>query len=78
MNSREEQVKAVLASLQPAMEADGGGVELVEVDGDNVVVRFIGTCLACPSIGMTFKHGVVKALAENLNWIKDVSMVSNW
>jgi Fe-S cluster biogenesis protein NfuA len=72
MNDKELEVKEVLKTLQPAMEADGGGVELVSVIDDVVTVRFKGACLLCPSIGMTMKFGVAKTLQEKLPWVTNV------
>jgi Fe-S cluster biogenesis protein NfuA len=72
MITRELEVKQVLKTLLPAMEADGGGVELVSVVDDVVIVQFKGACLLCPSVGMTMKFGLTKALQEKLPWIKQV------
>ena len=72
MTDRESEVKEVLDSLRPAMEADGGGVELVAVKDGVVSVKLTGACLLCPSIGMTMKFGITGALKERLPWINDV------
>jgi Fe-S cluster biogenesis protein NfuA len=72
MNSKEIEVKQVLKTLLPAMEADGGGVELLSVVDDLVTVQFKGACLLCPSIGMTMKFGITKTLQDKLPWIKQV------
>jgi Fe-S cluster biogenesis protein NfuA len=73
MTTKEMEVKQVLNTLLPAMEADGGGVELVSVIDDVVTVKFKGACLLCPSISMTMKFGITKTLQEKLPWIKDVT-----
>jgi Fe-S cluster biogenesis protein NfuA len=73
MTTKEIEVQQVLNTLLPAMEADGGGVELVCVIDDIVSVRFKGACLVCPSIGMTMKFGIIKTLQEKLPWIKEVT-----
>lgn len=72
MNSKELEVKQVLKTLLPAIEADGGGIELLSVVDDVVTVQFKGACLLCPSIGMTMKLGITKTLQEKLPWIKEV------
>lgn len=72
---REKEVRQVLATLLPAMEADGGGVELVSVEDGTVRVRFLGACLLCPSIGLTMKFGVLRALREHLGWVEEVIKV---
>lgn len=70
--SREEQVRRVLESLIPAMETDGGGVELVAVEGNRVVVRLYGACLNCPSINLTMKFGIGQTLRQQLTWVDEV------
>jgi Fe-S cluster biogenesis protein NfuA len=72
MTEREREVNQVLKTLLPAMETDGGGVELVSVVDDVVTVQFKGACLLCPSIGMTMKFGIAKTLQEKLPWVKEV------
>lgn len=67
-----EQVQTVLKELLPAMQADGGGVELTAVVDDVVTVRLIGTCVRCPSKNLTLKHGIERTLREKLPWIKSV------
>ena len=49
MSGIEDQVVEALAELLPAMEADGGGAELVGIAGSAAVLRLRGTCLFCPS-----------------------------
>ena len=72
MTEKEIEVMQVLNILLPAMEADGGGVELVSVVDDVVTVQFKGACLLCPSIEMTMKYGITKTLQEKLPWIKEI------
>jgi Fe-S cluster biogenesis protein NfuA len=72
MSEKELEVQQVLNTLRPAMEADGGGVDLVSVQEEVVKLRFKGTCLVCPSINLTFRLGIVKSLQEKLPWIKSV------
>lgn len=77
MSNRELEVRQVLQTLLPAMEADGGGVDLVSVRDDTVAVKFKGACLLCPSIGMTMKFGIKKTLQEKLPWVKEVVKLNN-
>lgn len=71
--SREAEVQKVLNTLRPAMEADGGGVELVEISDMGIIkVRFKGACLLCPSINLTLKFGLIQTLKQNLSWVTDV------
>lgn len=58
------------------MEADGGGVELVSVLEGVVAVRLKGTCLMCPSAGMTLSLGIERTLKERFPSIEKVIRVS--
>jgi Fe-S cluster biogenesis protein NfuA len=54
------------------MEVDGGGVELVGIDGGIVSIRLVGTCLHCPSWTLTVRHGIEKTLKARLPWVQEV------
>jgi len=71
-----EQVEAVLDEVRPAMLADGGNVELVDVSEDGVVsVKLVGACSSCPMSTVTLKMGIERALMEKLPQIKEVVQV---
>jgi Fe-S cluster biogenesis protein NfuA len=61
-----EQVEAVLDRVRPAIRSDGGDIELVAIEGNNVHVRLQGHCVGCPSSMMTLKFGVERALREEI------------
>ena len=71
-----QSVATVIAQLRPAMQADGGDVELVSVEDGIVCVKLKGTCLACPSSNLTIKHGIERTLKEKLSWVIEVVRVS--
>lgn len=71
-----EQVEEQLQRVRPALQADGGNVELVEVGDDGVVqVRLQGACGSCPMAQMTLKHGIERHLKEKLPEVKEVVAV---
>jgi Fe-S cluster biogenesis protein NfuA len=71
-----EEVKAVLETVRPALQADGGDVELVEVTADGVVkVRLKGACGSCPMSTMTLKMGIERAMKEKVPGVKEVVQV---
>lgn len=71
-----DQVEAVLDEVRPAMLADGGNVELVDVSADGVVsVRLVGACSSCPMSTVTLKMGIERALMEKIPEIKEVVQV---
>jgi Fe-S cluster biogenesis protein NfuA len=70
-----EQVETVLMQVRPYMQADGGDIELVEVDGNSVGVRFTGLCSGCPSAAFTLQFGVEMALREAIPGFEAVHLV---
>ncbi len=71
-----EEVKKVLDMIRPALQADGGDVELVEVSDDGVVkVKLVGACGHCPMSTMTLKMGIERTLKEKVPGVKEVVSV---
>ncbi|MCG6971813.1 MAG: Fe-S cluster assembly protein NifU [Desulfobacterales bacterium] len=50
--------------IKPALKKDGGNIELVDVDGNHVLVKLQGTCAACSAAEITLKHYVESKLRE--------------
>ena len=68
-----EKIEAALEKVRPFLKRDGGDVELVEVTEDGVVkVKLTGACGGCPMATMTLKHGVERAIREDVPEIKSV------
>jgi Fe-S cluster biogenesis protein NfuA len=61
-----ERVESVLSRVRPFMQADGGDIELLDIDGNSASVRLTGTCASCPSAHMTLYLGVEMALREQM------------
>ena len=62
-----ERVAAVLESLRPMVRADGGDIELVDVDEEGVAhIRLLGACVGCPSSEMTLTMGIERTLRERV------------
>ena len=71
-----EQVQSALDKIRPALQRDGGDVELVEVTDDGIVkVRLQGACGGCPMSQMTLKMGIEKVVKEAVPEIKSVEAV---
>ncbi len=63
----EERVRAALDRIRPALQADGGDVELVEITEDGVVrVRLVGACRGCPMSQITLTNGVERVVKEDV------------
>ena len=68
-----DRVAAVLDQVRPMMQADGGDVELVDVDDEGVVsVRLQGACHGCPSAAITLTLGVERVLKQHVPEVKRV------
>jgi Fe-S cluster biogenesis protein NfuA len=71
-----EKVEAVLDDIRPALQADGGDIELVDVTPDGIVkVRLTGACGGCPMSTMTLKMGVERQLKKSIPEVKGVEQV---
>jgi Fe-S cluster biogenesis protein NfuA len=70
-----ENVETVLDEMRPYLMADGGNVEVVELDGPIVKVRLQGACGSCPSSTMTLKMGLERKLREMIPEIAEVEQV---
>jgi len=68
-------VERVLDELRPYLMADGGNVEIVEIDGPVVKVRLQGACGSCPSSTMTLKMGIERKLRESIPEVSEVVQV---
>ncbi len=60
----EEKIKAKLEELRGGLQADGGDLELVKIDGKVVHLKLVGHCGSCPFAMITLKQGIEVALQE--------------
>ena len=67
-----EKVKQALDQIRPALQADGGDVELVEVKDGIVKVKLTGACGGCPMATMTLKKGIERVLKQQVPEVKSV------
>ena len=70
-----EKVEAVLNSVRPALQADGGDVELVGIEDGVVSVRLVGSCGGCPMATVTLRDGIERALMEEVPEVRQVVAV---
>ena len=75
LNAPIQEVEAALALIRPAMQADGGNVEVVDITDGIGSVRLCGTCIACPSKELTSKFGIETTLKDRLPWVRQVVRV---
>ncbi len=70
------QVQEIIENqIRPALQADGGDIELVDVEDGIVKVRLVGACSHCPSSAMTLYEGVEKMLMEKIPEVKGIEQV---
>ncbi len=68
-------VEMVLEKIRPALQADGGDVELVDVQGGVVKVRLTGACGGCPMASVTLKNGIEALLKKEIPSVDQVISV---
>jgi len=71
-----EQIEQALEKIRPALQRDGGDIELVDVEENGVVkVRLTGACSGCPMSQMTLKQGVERIVKQLVPEVKAVESV---
>jgi len=71
-----EKVEAALNKVRPSLQADGGDVQLIDVDENGVVkVKLQGACAGCPMSQMTLKMGIEKILKQNVPEVSKVESI---
>jgi len=70
-----EKVEEVLNKIRPSLVADGGNVELVDVEDGIVKVKLVGACAGCPMSQLTLKMGIEKLLKKEIPEVQEVVSV---
>ncbi|HBX23180.1 MAG TPA: NifU family protein [Desulfotomaculum sp.] len=70
-----EKVQAALDKVRPALQRDGGDVELVDVTDGVVKVKLTGACGSCPMSTYTLKQGIERTLKQAIPEVKEVVQV---
>lgn len=72
-----DRVARVLSLIRPAVQSDGGDIELVDVTPDGTVqIRLHGACVGCPSSALTLQVGIERNLKAHVPEVKGVQAVS--
>jgi Fe-S cluster biogenesis protein NfuA len=71
----QDKVKAVLDKVRPALQRDGGDVQLIEVSDGTVKLKLTGACAGCPMSTMTLKNGIERILKQEVPEVKQVVAV---
>jgi Fe-S cluster biogenesis protein NfuA len=71
-------VEAALAKIRPFLQADGGGVDLIEITNDGVVkVKLTGACGGCAMALLTLRNAVERAIRAEVPQVKEVVSVES-
>ena len=70
-----ERVQQVIERIRPAVQMDGGDIELVSIENGIVKLRLVGSCHGCPSSMMTLKAGIERAIRTEVPEIQGVEAV---
>ncbi len=63
----EEKIRQKLEELRIHLQADGGDLEVIAVNGKTVQVKLQGACGCCPHATMTIKEGLQRILREEID-----------
>lgn len=63
----EEKVKSVLDEIRPMLQADGGDLTYIGMEGNKVQLKLQGACGCCPGARITLKMGVERALKQKVS-----------
>ncbi|MDR3330767.1 MAG: NifU family protein [Endomicrobium sp.] len=72
-----EKVEKALDTVRPNLQADGGNVELIDVNDEEgvVKVKLVGTCCGCHMAAITLENGIINAIKQFVPEIKEVLAV---
>lgn len=74
--SNEEKIIEVIDKLRPFLISDGGNIEFIKYENDNVYIKMLGACAGCDLIDMTLKDGIEGAIKEEVPSVKEVINVT--
>ena len=70
-----DKVEAALNKIRPSLVADGGNVELIDINDNVVKLKLTGACVGCPMSTLTLKNGIERILKQEIPEIKEVVAV---
>lgn len=67
MNELEQKITARLEELRSCLQADGGDLDIVSIEGKTVNLKLRGACGCCPHATMTIKNGLERILKDEID-----------
>ena len=75
-NTEMDKITAIVdRTIRPALEGDGGGLELVDFKDNVLTIRYQGACCGCPGAAMTMRAGIERILKERVPEVNEVIAV---
>jgi Fe-S cluster biogenesis protein NfuA len=72
-----QKIEDVLETMRPFLRADGGNIELVDIQEDKIVtLRLLGTCSSCEMSHMTMKAGIEEGIKKAIPQIESVLAIN--
>ncbi len=74
-----EKVEKVIAVIRPAIQADAGDIELIDVDETTgvVTVELQGACVTCPASTQTLKAGIERIMKDRVDGVTEVIEINS-
>ena len=63
----EQKIRAKLEELRGMLQADGGDLEIVKIEGNNLQLKLKGACSCCPHANQTIKQGIERILQKEID-----------
>ncbi|MCB4756998.1 MAG: NifU family protein [Elusimicrobia bacterium] len=76
IEATKKRVEAALDKVRPALQADGGGAEVVDLSPDGVLtLKLVGACGGCPMATMTLKNGIERIIQMDVPEVTAVEAI---
>ena len=74
-----QEVEKIIAAIRPAIQADEGDIELIDVDEEKgiVTVELTGACVTCPASTQTLKAGIERIMKDRIEGITEVVEINS-
>lgn len=73
-----EEVEKIITAIRPAIQADEGDIELIDIDEDTgvITVELSGACVTCPASTQTLKAGIERIMKDRVDGVTSVVEVN--
>ena len=73
-----EEIEKIIEAIRPAIQADQGDIELIDIDEETgvVTVELMGACVTCPASTQTLKAGIERIMKDRVEGVTEVVEVN--